>query len=90
MGGGAIDEAPDTSTQYLVLGDEPLDRAEAAAYGKITTDATALGIQFISLPVLLDLIGYKTDNTHRLDMVFEVSLVVCRRDCYFSNSYLHS
>ena len=61
MGGGAVDEAPDAGTRYLVLGDQPIERVAMAEFGETIEKASTLGIQSISLPILLDLLGYKAE-----------------------------
>ncbi len=59
---GRIQGELSAGTRYLVLGDEPTDRDGLNGYGQMRTNAKMLGVQEISLPVLLDLMGYKAES----------------------------
>ncbi|MGA2796699.1 MAG: hypothetical protein ABSE63_03860 [Thermoguttaceae bacterium] len=60
---GKVSGEISVETRYLVLGDKPSEKGEAAglaAYSKIRGDAENLGIQKISLGDLLERMGYKS------------------------------
>jgi hypothetical protein len=61
MNGGVLDEVPTHETRYLVVGDQPLDRAALTEFGELKNTADQLGIETVALPRFLDLLGYKAE-----------------------------